>query len=110
MNTIYLDGTKMYTIQSAHNELMRKMDLPLYYGKNLDALWDVLSTIHENTEIFLAYPSAMLNALDTYGARLLIVFFDASADNPFLTFELTDTMPDLPERRTSDDEDSSLWD
>ncbi|MBQ6475239.1 MAG: barstar family protein, partial [Clostridia bacterium] len=57
MNTIYLDGTKMYTIQSAHNELMRKMDLPLYYGKNLDALWDVLSTIHENTEIFLAYPS-----------------------------------------------------
>ena len=100
----------MYTVQASHAELIRKLHLPRYYGKNLDALWDVLSTIHENTEIFLANPTAMLNALDTYGARMLIVFFDAASDNPFVTFELTQTLPEGESTVEESEEDSSSWD
>lgn len=39
----YLDARKMQTKDEAHEYLKYRMDFPEYYGKNLDALYDLLS-------------------------------------------------------------------
>lgn len=90
MKTIVLDGSRMTTIQGAHEELSRKLSLPAYYGRNLDALWDILSCIHDPISITMEHAPQMLNALDSYGASLLRVFFDAAAENPSVEFTLHD--------------------
>ena len=66
MKIIALDGKQMTTIQSCHEHLAAQLQLPSYYGKNLDALWDIVSTISEDTHITLSSSVTMLNALDTY--------------------------------------------
>ncbi len=90
MKLITLDGTRMTTIQYAHEELARALHLPSYYGRNLDALWNFLSTTQEELDITLIHPTQMLNALDAYGASMLRVFFDASSENPRINFMLRD--------------------
>lgn len=39
---IILEGTKLKTINDFHVEIKSILNLPMYYGKNLDALWDCL--------------------------------------------------------------------
>lgn len=41
---IVLDGKKMLSKESLHIELKAKLELPEYYGENLDALWDCLTS------------------------------------------------------------------
>lgn len=40
---VELDGRAIRTARDFHNALAQELDLEPYYGKNLDALWDVLS-------------------------------------------------------------------
>ena len=40
---IEIHGDKILTELEFHNEIARQFDVELYYGKNLDALWDLLS-------------------------------------------------------------------
>jgi len=44
MCTIILDGTKIQTEQDFHKLLSGLLNFGSYYGNNLDALWDRLST------------------------------------------------------------------
>ena len=88
MRYVELDGTQMTTIQSCHEHIARSMYFPSYYGKNLDALWDMLSTIHEDTHITLSSSVLMLNALDAYGTKILQTFYEADAENDHIIFEL----------------------
>lgn len=44
MKTIILDNSKFTSIEELHAELKFKFNLPDYYGNNLDALWDCLTT------------------------------------------------------------------
>ena len=74
----------------AHEYLQEMLELPEYYGKNLDALWDIVSTISEDTHITFSSSVTMLNALDTYGSRLLHLFFEADSENSHVRFELID--------------------
>ena len=60
----------------------------IIHGDNLDALWDMLSTIHEDTHITLSSSVLMLNALDAYGTKILQTFYEADAENDHITFEL----------------------
>jgi len=79
-----IDGTKMLTRQAAHDELARALRLPDYYGRNLDALWDMLTSM--SGEAVMTDASVMLNALGSYGERLLGTFFEAAEKNPGLVF------------------------
>lgn len=40
---VIIDGSKIKTIEDFHREIKRVLDLPDYYGENLDALWDCLT-------------------------------------------------------------------
>lgn len=44
LKTILLDGNTIITKERLHLELKDALDLPDYYGNNLDALWDCLTT------------------------------------------------------------------
>lgn len=86
MNSFILNGENMTTRADAHAELRREMHFPEYYGNNLDALWDMLSC--GEAEVVLRSPVPMLNALGSYGCRLLRTFFDAARENPGFSFRV----------------------
>lgn len=43
MNRIVLDFSGIQTLQELHRYLKSALELPEYYGCNMDALWDCLS-------------------------------------------------------------------
>lgn len=81
-----IDGTLMHTRQEAHDEIARAMEFPEYYGRNLDALWDLLTTT-TGTAVITGI-SGMLNALGSYGCRLLKTFYDAAEENSRFDFRV----------------------
>lgn len=81
-----IDGRNMTTRASAHQEIAHALDLPVYYGSNLDALWDIASTI--DADVTLTHPGAMLNALAKYGCRLLATLYDAAEENDRFSFHI----------------------
>lgn len=81
-----IDGSKMHTRQDAHEEIARVMQFPEYYGKNLDALWDMLTSTSGTAVI--EGVSGMLNALGGYGCRLLKTFYDAAEENSRFDFRV----------------------
>ena len=40
---LVIDGSKIKTSELLHEYLKHNLNLPDYYGRNLDALWDMLS-------------------------------------------------------------------
>jgi len=43
MNIVILDGEDFANVAELHQQLKDKLDLPDFYGSNLDALWDCLT-------------------------------------------------------------------
>lgn len=74
MEKVILNGKRMITRERTHAYLKRKFDFPEYYGRNLDALWDLLSTRGTETEIVIVNKKAVIDNLDGYGASLLKLF------------------------------------
>ena len=83
-----LDGNAMTDRPAAHSHLAERLALPTYYGRNLDALYDVLSEISEDTELVLQDPNAVAQNLGKYGEALLSVMQEAAEENPHLTITL----------------------
>jgi len=78
-----LNGANMTSRENAHNELYHALKLPQFYGRNLDALNDVLSSI--NAEVEFQNVGDMLNSLGAYGCRMLQVIYNAAKDNDNFT-------------------------
>ena len=88
MKKIILDGNYMKTRELAHQYLNRKLDLPSYYGNNLDALWDILSTYSEDLDIDFINEKRLVNFLGEYGKTLIEVFEDAKVENKYINFRI----------------------
>lgn len=85
---IILDGSAMIDRVSTHNHLVERLDLPTYYGRNLDALYDVLTEIGQETEIILTEPAAVVRQMGKYGEALLATMQEAAENNPRLIVKL----------------------
>lgn len=83
-----LDGRNMLTRPEAHDELKRVLELPEYYGRNLDALYDLASTMEDEVALINAAP--MKEALGMYGEKLITVLIDAQNANPGFRFAWKD--------------------
>ena len=81
-----IDGSKMTDRKEAWEEIKRGLDAPAYMGNNLDALNDILG--ETRGEVRLTCACQMLNALGTYGCRILEVFYRAAKANKHLSFSL----------------------
>lgn len=85
---IVLDGKAMTDRPGVHSYLAEKLDLPTWYGRNLDALYDVLTEIGTDTELVLEDPAAAVKNLGKYAEALLSVMQEAAEENPHLTITL----------------------
>jgi len=88
MRKAKLNGKKMDTREHAHRHLQKQLRLPAYYGANLDALWDLLSTCGEAIQVTLVNRGDMISALGDYGEKLIQVFKDAERGNDRLRFRI----------------------
>jgi len=84
MKEYIIDCAMMTERKAAHQYLAQILELPDYYGGNLDALHDCLSELPP-CKVTLLNPAA-LNALGEYGETMKSVFFDVSLNTP--DFEL----------------------
>ena len=79
---ISLDGLAMDTRKAAHDHLQERFGFPAYYGRNLDALYDLLTEIRTPTRILLWNKNQLLRSLESYGDAMVECFEQAAAENP----------------------------
>lgn len=84
METIVIDGEKMLNRREAHDYLTQALCLPDYYGRNLDALYDLLTERETPTRIMIQHGNTLLSWLGDYGQALIQTMIDADRANPSL--------------------------
>ena len=85
MKIVILDAKKMLEKEKMHEYFAKKFDLPEYYGRNLDALFDCLCEINEPTLIKLKNEDTLQG--DTKES-LIRLFHDVCNENEMVKFEL----------------------
>lgn len=85
MKTIELDFKELYTPRHIHEYIAQKLGFPEYYGKNLDALYDCLTDISEETEITIVN----YDMLDYRENAIINTFLDAVEENDSLDVMLS---------------------
>lgn len=81
MRTITLDINRLHSVPALHKYLRSALALPVYYGANLDALYDCLTEIVESTQIIVPANVTDNEKLGCYGEQLLQVLQDAAEEN-----------------------------
>ena len=82
MKKVILDFSNCKNWNDMHQLVMKELDFPDYYGKNLDALWDCLSGWIETPVAIEIRGMASLPAdLHDLGAHFLRIFRRAEATN-----------------------------
>ena len=82
--TIFLDGKEMCGRKELHDYLKLQLDLPDYYGRNLDALYDCLTERSESTELVLVNFELCREAMGKYAEALLSTLYHAALHCPAL--------------------------
>jgi len=88
MRKLTLDCSQISTKIGLHLQLTELLDLPEYYGNNLDALADCLSEIHQETCLVLTQPEALSEALGDYAERFFRLLEHCASENPFFHVEI----------------------
>ncbi len=83
-----LDCSHISSREILHNTLSEILELPVWYGKNLDALYDCLTDISRETLLRISGMDALRASLGSYADGFLQVVTDAAAANPLFTFTL----------------------
>ena len=81
MKKVILDGKNVSDKASLHDALISLLDLPEWYGKNLDALHDCLTSINEETEIEVINKDALEEAIGKYSFSLMKVLNESAEEN-----------------------------
>ena len=80
MKKITLDFKDLYTPRQMHEYIAQMLEFPEYYGKNLDALYDCLTDICEDTQITVMN----YDILDYRENAMINTFLDAAEENDCL--------------------------
>lgn len=84
MKNITINCAGIASMAEFHGILARELSFPEWYGNNLDALHDMLTSISEDTEITFLH----FSALPSPTAGLLRVLRDSENENPKLEISL----------------------
>ncbi len=88
MKHVILDCTLMTDDKAVHDIFSKELEFPDYYGRNLDAMYDLLST---SPELKLTLTNAQaIGKLFRYGDNLMLTLRDAEQANPLFTLEVED--------------------
>ena len=75
---VILDGNRMVSREALHEYLREALNLPDYYGRNLDALYDVRTSYPEKLELMVVHADLMLENLGKYGNAFVKTLMDAA--------------------------------
>ena len=75
--TVILDGQKMLNRRAVHDHLAEQLHLPDYYGRNLDALYDLLTERNTPLRLVVQHRDVLLTWLGEYGTALCQTLEDA---------------------------------
>lgn len=78
-----IDGTEILTRRDLHEALKQALELPEYYGMNLDALADCVGDIFEPRVLAVKNEERLLENLGTYWETALYIL--TNEGNPNLT-------------------------
>lgn len=84
---LQLNGKELANQQLLHETIARQLHLPDYYGENLDALWDILSSWNEPLAIIIEHPTRFVEQLGGYGESVLQLLQDAEEENSMISVE-----------------------
>ncbi|MGN0687152.1 MAG: barstar family protein [Oscillospiraceae bacterium] len=85
MTEYTLDCTAISDKQALHSALAQGLCFPDWYGGNLDALYDCLTGITDETHITISDEQALAEKLGSYAASFTKVILRAAADNEKLS-------------------------
>ena len=85
MREIIIDASRLTERESAQTYLKEELGFPEWYGRNLDALHDMLGEM-DRTKVIFENPGAFEEKYG-YPKRVLKVFQDAAEENPGLAIE-----------------------
>lgn len=89
MKTCVLDGNIILDKEMLHKMLAKQLDFPYWYGKNLDALHDLLTDIPE-AEIVIVNQDALYEHLERYASLLMKVLEDAAKEHPGIRWRIAE--------------------
>ena len=82
--TVILDGQKMLNRRAVHDHLAEQLHLPDYSGRNLDALYDLLTERNTPLRLVVQHRDVLLTWLGEYGTALCQTLEDADRATPNL--------------------------
>ena len=85
MKTCTLYGARIADMDALHTALAESLGFPAWYGRNLDALFDLLTESTEPATLTIYDWDTLSSTLGDKAARLRRVLEDAGQDNPALT-------------------------
>ena len=77
-----IDGEAIASREALHDALEEQLSLPAWYGRNLDALYDCLTDLREDTELWVIHTAALRERLGGYALGLLRMLRDTEEENP----------------------------
>lgn len=82
-----LDSRMLDDKEALHKEIFRQLQLPLYYGENLDALWDILTAWGNPLQIIIENCGESLAQVGTYGEMVMQLFQETEEENNNLSVD-----------------------
>ena len=81
MKRVVIDLTHINTPRGMHAYMAYIMNFPSYYGRNLDALYDMLTEISEPTQLIIRRPAQLPDEMKALFPRFSLVLHDAQTEN-----------------------------
>ena len=88
VNRILVDGAGIRNMYQFHRALQSAFGFPEWYGCNLDALYDCLTDIQEETWLYILNTPSLYEELGDGFDRFVHVFLDACEARPCLNLVL----------------------
>ena len=88
MRYAIIEGAAVGSMDRLHRLLAEQLDFPAWYGGNLDALYDCLTDLMEETSIILLHSQAAAETLGAGYDCFCRVLKDAAAENPRLHIQI----------------------
>lgn len=85
MAELTLDGSQIQSIEEVHDLFAQTLDLPEWYGRNLDALFDCLTDAHEPVTVHLLHKDDLRDHLGRRGYALIRLLRRASKESSNVT-------------------------
>lgn len=88
MRTVLVDGNKLFEKNQAHTTIRSCLGLKGYYGDNLDALWDVLTTTNEEMRLYVYNMENPGSVDESYRKRIIGLLKEVSEQRDNFSFKI----------------------